>query len=67
MTKRNFSVLFTFVLAFAVSKSAAAPAPCQGADPKHALDGLRPFITAKEFVKPCSDQWCLWRSVVSRY
>src|SRR5947208_3384947 len=42
-----FSILFTFILAFAVTKSTAASAPCQGADPKHALDGLRPFITTE--------------------
>jgi CubicO group peptidase (beta-lactamase class C family) len=42
-----FSVLFLFILAFAVTKSTAAPVPCQGSDPKHALDGLRQFITAE--------------------
>src|SRR5215831_6293118 len=46
MTKQN-SCLLLIALTLLLFHSAGAAVPCQEADPKHTLDGLRPWITAE--------------------
>ena len=43
--RRLFAALLLVLLRAAVAAMAAVP--CQDADPKHALSGLQPFITAE--------------------